>query len=77
MCNLMEPLMTIAIKGVEYWTEREVVEEMGVSRQTLWRWRKQGSVPPGRRYRDRNLLFTAEEVAAISGFAHRIEPAQI
>ena len=40
MCNLMEPLMTIAIKGVEYWTEREVVEEVGVSRQTLWRWRK-------------------------------------
>ena len=64
----------IIIDGVEYYKHSEVAEELGVSRQTLWRWRRQGSIPVGHRYRDGKTLFTAAEVEAIRQFANRVEP---
>ena len=55
-------------------TDKELGQRLGVSRQTLWRWRRQGSIPAGHRYRDGKTLFTATEVEAIRQFANRVEP---
>jgi DNA-binding transcriptional MerR regulator len=67
--------MPVQIKGAAYHSANEVAQLAGVSRQTLWRWRTEGAVPPGRRYRNSQLLFTEAELAAIRDFADRIEPA--
>jgi len=67
----MNPIM---ISGVEYFGLVDVAEELEVSRQTLWRWRRNGSIPAGFRFRDRRVFFTAAEVEKIMRFANRIEP---
>ena len=73
----MEPSTVAAIEvgGVRYVSAERVVEEIGVSRTTLWRWRRTGKVPAGRRYRDRLILFTPAETQAIRDYANRLEPA--
>lgn len=67
--------MAIEIKGVRYYSATEVQESLGIARQTLWRWRKALKIPQGRRYRDRQIVFSADELEQISGFADRLEPA--
>lgn len=66
--------MPITIRSKVFFTATEVATEIGVVRQTFWRWRQAGKIPVGRRYRDRQILFTPEEVAEIKEFANRIEP---
>ncbi len=66
--------MPVQIGERTYFTNNEVSEELGVSRQTLWRWREKGRIPIGVRYRTRQVLFTVEEVAAIREYADRLEP---
>lgn len=63
------------IDGVRYVAIKELLSSLGISRQTFWRWRQQGSVPPGRRFRTKELLFTVEEVLEIREFSNRLEPA--
>ena len=65
----------LKIEGVQYFTAAQVADAANVSRQTLWRWRKEGKVPSGQRYRDRQILFTAEDVASVLEYANRLEPA--
>lgn len=66
--------MPLTVDGRVFFTATEVAKEIGVVRQTLWRWRQVRKIPAGRRYRDRQILFTAEEVEQIKEFAHRVEP---
>jgi len=66
--------MPVQVGGVTYLTNNEVSEELGVSRQTLWRWREKGRIPAGVRYRTRQVLFTADEVAAIREYANKLVP---
>jgi hypothetical protein len=68
--------MPIQIEGVEYFTAADIYRELGVARQTLWRWRKTAKIPLGRRYRDRLVVFTREEVDAIREYSNRLEPAE-
>lgn len=68
--------MPIHIDGIEYFTAADIHSELGVVRQTLWRWRKAGKIPQGRRYRDKQVVFTREEVDAIREYSNRLEPAQ-
>lgn len=68
--------MAIEIKGVRYYSATEVQESLGIARQTLWRWRKARKIPQGLRYRNRQILFSDDELELISGFADRLEPAQ-
>lgn len=67
--------MPIEIGGITYFTLAEVANQVGVSRQTLWRWRRGTSIPQGYRYRTRQVLFSAAELQAITEYANRIEPA--
>lgn len=67
--------MPISIDGVSYVSTGEILVELGIARQTLWRWRREGKIPQGNRYRDRQVLFTQAEAGSIREFANRIEPA--
>jgi transposase-like protein len=69
--------MSIEIDGVAYFSAADVKRDLGVARQTLWRWRRAQKVPQGRRYRDRQVLFTADELEAIREYANRLEPAEV
>jgi transposase-like protein len=66
--------MPLQIEGVPYLTVTEILDEMHITRQTLWRWRQEGRIPLGRRNRRRHLLFTSEEAEEIRRYANRIEP---
>jgi predicted DNA-binding transcriptional regulator AlpA len=67
--------MPIEIEGVEYFTAADIHRMLGITRQTLWRWRTARKIPQGRRYRDRNIVFTHQELEAIREYANRLEPA--
>ncbi len=66
--------MPIEIKGLIYFSLAEVAERIDVTRQTLWRWRQDGKVPPGHKYRGRQVIYTPAELNAIERFANRIDP---
>jgi len=59
--------------GTTYYTTSEVLEAVGISRQTLWRWRQEPSFPQGGRLRGR-LLFTEQDLDQIREFAFGVEP---
>ncbi len=69
-------LVPIEVGGVTYYSASEVVRAVGISRQSLWRWRQKGKVPAGRKYRDQQILFTAEELELVKEYANRLEPAK-
>jgi len=57
-----------------YWTATEVISEVGITRQTLWRWRQDGHVPKGTRYREKTVVFTHDELEAIRSYSNRMAP---
>jgi transposase-like protein len=63
----------IEIEGQDFFSATEVANLIGVSRQTLWRWRRSGKVPLGRRFRGREVVFSANELATVEEYANRIE----
>lgn len=67
----MEP---VEINGKEYFTATGVASEIGVCRQTLWRWRQSGKIPSGHRHRTGQVLFTGDEVEMICAYANRVVP---
>lgn len=69
--------MAIEIQGARYFTATDIQQELGIARQTLWRWRKDSKIPQGLRYRDRQILFTEEEMEVIREYANRLEPAAV
>jgi hypothetical protein len=66
--------MPVEIDGKLYFSPNDVAKEAGVSRQTLWRWRQQGRIPAGNRYRGHQVLFTDIELKAILDYARHLEP---
>ena len=66
--------MPVTVNGKEFFTATEVAEDVGVVRQTLWRWRQESKIPAGHRYRDRQILFSLKELDEIRQFAHKLEP---
>jgi predicted DNA-binding transcriptional regulator AlpA len=68
---------TLRIGDTIYFPASAVASAVGVSRQTLWRWRSDGKVPRGTRYRDGQVVFTEKEFAEIRQFADRLEPVAI
>lgn len=69
--------MPIEIEGAVYFSADEVIDTLGVSRQTLWRWRRKGVVPSGRRFRDRQIVFTPHEFQQVREYANRVEPLDV
>jgi hypothetical protein len=66
--------MPISIGGVIYYSAAELVSELGITRQTFWRWRREGKVPAGQRFRDGQILFSQFEFQRARDYAHRLEP---
>ena len=69
--------MPIVVGETQYYVAADVEREIGVSRSTLWRWRRQGKIPAGNRYRDRQILYTEEEFQTVKSFAHRVQPVDL
>lgn len=67
-------LPAIEVRGTTFFPASAVAKDLNISRQTLWRWRHEGKIPKGHRYRNGQILFSADEVDAVREFAHRIEP---
>ena len=70
----MEVWMPVSIQGDRYLTLSEVANTVGVTRQTLWRWRREARVPQGSRFRDGKTLFSEQEVAVVRRFAEQLDP---
>jgi len=66
--------MPTTINEINYLTASELLEGLDISRQTLWRWRQDGKIPAGHRFRGKQVLFSPEEVEVIVEYANRIEP---
>lgn len=66
----------LKIGKITYFSVADIHRELDVARQTLWRWRKARKIPQGRRYRDRQVVFTGQEVEAIRKYANRLEPVE-
>ncbi len=66
--------MALKIDGIAYLAAIELLRELDISRQTLWRWRREGRIPPGHRFRDGKVVFTQQEADEIRRYANRIEP---
>jgi hypothetical protein len=69
-------MTSVLIDGVTYYVAAEICRDLGVARQTLWRWRDARKIPAGHRYRGYQILFTEEEVVTIRQYANRLEPAE-
>jgi len=67
----------IKIAGTTYLLATDLARQIGVSRTTLYRWRQEGKVPPGRRDRRRLILFTLAEAQIVRDYADRLEPATV
>jgi len=68
--------MPVLIGDTRYFYAIEICQELRVSRTTFWRWRADGSIPNGKRYRGNRVLFNEEEFVAIRQFANRLEPVE-
>jgi len=64
----------VEIDGIRYVSASQITEELGITRQTLWRWRSEGKIPPGHKFRNSRILFTPSEAEAIRRHALRLEP---
>ena len=69
--------MPLELNGTVFFAQGEVADALGVSRQTLWRWRQEGRIPSGRRYRGNQVVFSQDEVELIQDYANRLEPLEI
>jgi len=72
---LQRETLVRSLNGLVFYTLAEVCELAGMTRQTFWRWRSEGRVPSGTRFRDRQLLFSTSEVEVIKEYSNRMQPA--
>ena len=61
--------------GVRYYNHTEVAKATGVTRQTLYRWIREGKIQSGNyvRVRDGRTFYSETELAAIREFANGLE----
>jgi predicted DNA-binding transcriptional regulator AlpA len=64
----------VEIAGTRYLPATQLAKNIGVSRTTLWRWRHEGKIPLGRRYRNGLILFSPAEVELVRKYSDRLEP---
>ena len=47
---------------------KEVVDIVGVSIQTFWKWRRTSNIPIGSKYHGKQVLYTVDEIELIRKF---------
>ena len=62
------------IEGRRFLTIEDAATTFSVSRQSLWRWRKEGRIPAGHRLRNRQVVFSEAEFQQIRDYATWLEP---
>ena len=62
------------INGTRFVSLSELADHLDIARQTLWRWRQNGRVPQGAKFRDGRVLFNEEQVRAIQQYANQLKP---
>jgi hypothetical protein len=65
-------MLTLKRAGQTFYNMTEVCDFIRRSRTTVWRWKQEEKIPKGRRYRDKELLFTQQEMESIYAYAHRM-----
>lgn len=65
---------TLEINGTVYVTAAALAKQVGVCRQTLWRWRRRGKIPHGHRHRSGQVLFTRKEAQEVFDYAYQVSP---
>ena len=73
-CVTLAASMPLKIRGSLYFSVAELEEELQVTRQTIWRWRKEGHIPQGQRFRGNKVLFSEIEAEQVRAYALRVEP---
>jgi len=64
--------------GGDFYTTKDVLKQVGISRNTLFLWLKKGKVPEVIRDRNGHRLFTPQDVEQIVAFKdQKIYPEQI
>lgn len=66
--------MPLMIDGKRYLFASELADQIGVCRQTMWRWRKTGAIPAGHKHRSGKIVFTEDEATETRRFANKVEP---
>lgn len=66
--------MPLELNGTIFYAQGEIADALGISRQTLWRWRQDGLIPAGRKFRGSQVVFSQGEYDAIQEYANRLEP---
>ena len=64
----------VTIDGVSYVAATRLARELGVSRQTLWRWRTEGKIPAGNRFRNGRIVYSPTEAELVRSYAQQLEP---
>lgn len=67
-------MMPKYINNIRYITPKEVTDQLGISRQTLWRWRKASLIPQGSKFRGTQVVFSDEDYEKIRSYALRVSP---
>ena len=65
--------MSLKMKEVDFFISTEVARNLGISQQTLSRWRADGHVPIRRLFRRKSVVFTRGEVNRIAAFANNLD----
>ena len=69
--------MAVELEGEVYLPLSEVLERLGVTRQTLWRWRREREVPTGHCNRSGQVVFSMSDVEKIEAYANRLVPSRV
>lgn len=73
---VFQTLKGVVIGDQTYYEATKILRALGISRQTLWLWRKDQLIPAGSRHRNR-LVFSENETAQIIAHAARLEPVEL
>lgn len=55
-----------------YYTTKDVIKKVGVSRNTLFLWFRHKKIPETRRNRNGHRIFTKEDISAILNYKDRL-----
>lgn len=73
-----DPPQPVEVAGTRYYSVAQVAELLGISRSSLWRWRRDELVPQGQKHRRTGkVLFTREEFDQIRAYAEQLEEPQL
>ncbi len=58
----------------KFYTTKEVLKKVKISRNTLFLWLKKGKIPEVARDRNGHRIFTNKDIQAILDFKHKVLP---